>query len=47
MGHVPSNYDAAVERVKTMAKYRKMAAGEINPDYDHLQHQIDQNFDSG
>ena len=46
MEHVPRNYDAAVERVKTMVKYRKMAAGEIDPNYNHLQRQIDQNFNS-
>ena len=40
------NYHATIERVKTMIKYRKLAAGDINDDYNHLQRQIDQNFNS-
>ena len=36
MEHAPKNYDAAIERVKTMIKYRKLAAGDINDDYNHL-----------
>ena len=46
MEHAPKNYDTAIERVKTMIKYRKLAAGDINDNYNHLQRQIDQNFNS-
>ena len=46
MEHIPRAYDEAVERVKTMVNYRKLAAGEIDDDYNHLRRQIDQNFNS-
>ena len=44
--HVPPNYDEAVERVKTMIKFRKMHAGDVEASFTHLQSQINQNFDS-
>ena len=44
--HVPPNYDEAVERVKTMIKFRKMHAGDVEASFTHLQSQIHQNFNS-